>query len=44
MLLFGYSFAPSLPIEKDDASSSTGSNKAQAEAMMAAWHRAEKVT
>jgi hypothetical protein len=44
MLLFGYSFAPSLPPERDNSFLSTGSDKAQAEAIMAAEGGAEKVT
>ena len=44
MLLFGYSFAPSLPPERNESSLSHGSNKAQAESIMARQNGAEKVT
>jgi hypothetical protein len=44
MLLFGYSFAPSLPPERDECSLFNGSNKAQAASIMAGRDGTEKVT
>jgi len=44
MLLFGYSFAPSLPPKGTKAPLSNGSNKAQGESMMAGQNGAEQVT